>query len=170
MTDPITYFLLILKASFLSSGGLANLPSVHQDLIERRWAQEGQFVEALLIGQLAPGPSGLWVVALGYLTYGFTGAALAAAAIVIPPLLALPMNRLYRRLGDQPAVQGFIAGLILAAAGSVMAVMLGVLRAYGLDLATVVILTVSVALVGSRRVSRGAVLVLSAAAGVAIYR
>jgi len=170
MPDPLTYFLLILKASFLSSGGLANLPSIHQDFVERHWAQEGQFAEALLIGQLAPGPTGLWVVALGYLTYGFAGAALAVVAITLPPLLALPLDRVYRRLADQPVVQGLIAGLILAAAGSVMAVVVGVLHAYGFDVATAVILVLSVVLVGTRRLSRGALLVLSAAAGIAIYR
>lgn len=170
MTDPVTFFLLVLKASFLSSGGLANLPSIHQDLLDRHWALEGQFAEALAIGQLAPGPTGLWVVALGYLTYGFAGAALTAAAIILPPLLALPMDRLYKRLADQPAVQGFIAGLILAAAGSVMAVLLGVVRTYGFDVATAAILVISVLLVGSRRLPRSAVLVLSAAAGIALYR
>lgn len=169
MTDALTYFLLILKASLLSSGGLANLPSVHQDLVGRHWAHEGQFAESLLIGQLAPGPTGLWVVALGYLTYGFAGAALAAAAITIPPLLALPLDRLFTRLADQPVVQGLTAGLVLAAAGSVMAVVVGVLRSYGIDVATAAILVVSVVLVGTRRLSRGALLVLSAAAGVVIY-
>ena len=170
MTDPLTYFLLILKASFLSSGGLANLPSIHQDFTERHWADEAQFAETLLIGQLAPGPTGLWVVALGYLTYGFVGAGLAAAAIVLPPLVALPLDRAYRRVEERRVVQGFVAGLILAAAGSVMAVVASVLGTYGFDAPTFVILVVSVVLVGTRKLSRGLLLVLSAAAGIAIYR
>lgn len=170
MIEPLSYFLLILKASLLSSGGLANLPSIHQDFVGRHWAGEGQFAESLLIGQLAPGPTGLWVVALGYLTYGFAGAALAALAITLPPLLALPLDRVYKRLADQPVVQGLVAGLILAAAGSVMAVVVGVLHTYGFDVATAVILLVSVVLVGTRRMSRGALILLSALAGLALYR
>jgi len=165
----LLFFLLLLKASFLSSGGLSNLPSVHQDLISRQWAHEGQFVEALAIGQLAPGPTGLWVVALGYLTRGTAGALLAAAAITIPPLLALPMDRVYRRLANHRAVEGFVFGLILAAAGSVMAVLVGALKSYGVDAVTVFILAASVVLVGHRVLPRGLVLLLSAAVGVAVW-
>lgn len=170
MINAAVFFLLLLKASFLSSGGLANLPSVHEDFVGRHWAVQGQFVEALAIGQLAPGPTGLWVVALGYLTYGIAGAGLAAAAIIIPPMLAVPMDRIYKRLAHKPAVEGFIAGLILAAAGSIVAVLFGVLQSYGLDVATGVILLASIGLVGSRRLPRGIVLVLSAVAGVLVYR
>jgi len=170
MAATLVFFLLILKASFLSSGGLANLPSVHQDLISRQWAHEGQFVEALAIGQLAPGPTGLWVVALGYLARGIGGAALAAAAITIPPLLALPMDRVYARLANRPAVEGFLFGLILAAAGSVMAVLFGALDSYGIDAASLLILLTSVVLLGRRMVSRGWILVFSAAVGLLVYR
>ncbi|HEY5200459.1 MAG TPA: chromate transporter [Acidothermaceae bacterium] len=169
MAGNLLFFLLLLKASFLSSGGLANLPSVHQDLISRQWAHEGQFVEALAIGQLAPGPTGLWVVALGYLARGPSGALLAAGAITIPPLLALPMDRLYRRLANHRAVEGFVFGLILAAAGSVMAVLAEALRSYGVDLATVLIFTASVVLVGRRILPRGFILLLSAAVGFAVW-
>ncbi len=75
-----------------------------------------------------------------------------------------------RRFADQPVIEGLVAGLILAAAGSVMAVVVGVLRTYGFDVPTAVILVVSVVLVGTRRLSRGALIVLSAAAGLAVYR
>ena len=51
-----------------------------------------------------------------------------------------------------------------------MAVVAGVLRTYGFDAPTAVILVVSVVLVGTRRLSRGALIVLSAAAGLAVYR
>ena len=80
MIDGPTLFWLLLRASLLSSGGLGNLPLVHQDLLSRHWAGDRDFATALVIGQVAPGPNGLWVVALAFLIYGLPGAALAAAS------------------------------------------------------------------------------------------
>ncbi len=82
MIDGLTFFWLVLRASLLSSGGLGNLPLLHQDLLARHWASDRDFASALAIGQVAPGPNGLWVVALGFLVYGLPGAALSAVAVV----------------------------------------------------------------------------------------
>jgi chromate transporter len=76
--DPLLYFLLFLKASLFSTGGFSNLPSLHQDLVSADWATDTDFGEAIAIGQISPGPNGLWTVSLGYITYGIPGAALAS--------------------------------------------------------------------------------------------
>jgi len=65
MIEPLLYFWLILKASLFSTGGNGNLPSIHADMLARGWATERHFAEALAIGQIRPGPNGLWVVCLG---------------------------------------------------------------------------------------------------------
>ena len=77
------YFWAFLKASLFSTGGTGNLPSLHADLIPAHVATTQHFAEALAIGQLSPGPTGLWVVGLGYLTRGLAGAAMATAAPAI---------------------------------------------------------------------------------------
>src|SRR2546422_2464064 len=74
MINPFIYFLLFLKASLFSTGGFSNLPSLHQDLIANGWAKEVDFGQSIAIGQISPGPNGLWVISLGYLTYGYLGA------------------------------------------------------------------------------------------------
>ena len=93
MINPLIYFLLFLKASLFSSGGFSNLPSLHQDLIGDGWANEADFGQSVAIGQISPGPNGLWVISLGYLTYGLLGAVFALIAIVIPPFLGDPHFR-----------------------------------------------------------------------------
>jgi len=89
MIEPLTYFWLLLKASLFSTGGTGNLPSLHADLLARGWANEQQFAESLAIGQISPGPSGLWVISLGYLVDGLRGAVLTLIAISLPPLVVL---------------------------------------------------------------------------------
>ncbi|HEY6540725.1 MAG TPA: chromate transporter, partial [Ktedonobacteraceae bacterium] len=110
MINPLIYFLLFLKASLFSTGGFSNLPSLHQDLIANGWAVEADFGQSIAIGQISPGPNGLWVISMGYLTYGFLGASLALLAITIPALLVLVVSAGYARIEHRPSVQGAMRG------------------------------------------------------------
>ncbi len=169
MIEPLTYFWLILKASLFSTGGSGNLPSIHADLLARGWATDQQFAEALAIGQISPGPSGLWVVCLGYLTDGVRGGLLASLALCLPPLLVVAVDRLHRRHGDHPAMRGFVHGLGLAVAGNVLVIMVLLLRAHGFDLRSALIVAVSIALGLTRRVPVLVQLGLGCIAGLLLY-
>ncbi|MCG8350811.1 MAG: chromate transporter [Chloroflexales bacterium] len=168
MIDPLIYFWLLLKASFFSTSGLGNLPILYDDLIARGWASERQFAEALAVGQVSPGPSGLWVISLGYLTDGLRGALLALVAICIPPLAVLILDRLHRRVGDHPAMQGFVRGLSLAVIGIFVVVLYGLLRNNGINLVSLLIVLSSLALVLTQRVPVIVVLGLAGLVGVII--
>src|SRR6185436_8378534 len=87
--DALLFFWLMFKASLFSTSGSGNLPILHQDLLARGWATDRNFAESLAIGQISPGPSGLWVISLGYLLDGLRGALLTLVAITLPPLLVL---------------------------------------------------------------------------------
>ena len=65
MIDWLLFFWLMFKAALVSTSGTGNLPIVHQDFLARGWATDRQFAESLAIGQISPGPSGLWVISLG---------------------------------------------------------------------------------------------------------
>src|SRR5439155_6449046 len=78
MTDPISLFLICLRASLLSLGGSTALPALREDL--GGIVSDRQIVESLAIGRLSTGPSGLYVVSLGYFALGFPGAAVALLA------------------------------------------------------------------------------------------
>ena len=158
-----TYFWLLLKASMFSTGGMGNLPSLHNDLIARGWATEGDFGEALAIGQISPGPSGLWVISFGYLTAGVRGSLLATLAIVLPPLLVIAVDRLYARVQHHPAVEGFVRGLSLAVVGIFVVVLYGVVKGVGIDARSLSILAGAVVLSSMKRVP---VIAILAAAGV----
>jgi chromate transporter len=167
--EVITFFLLALKASLLSTGGLGNLPSLEQDLVSRRWASEGQFGAALAVGQVAPGPSGLWVVSLGYLAFGWPGALAALLAAAIPPLLIVPVDALRDRFGELPAVSDFVQGVSLAFVAVLPIVLLRLVFAHGFDSRALLIFLGAAALAATRRVPPVLLLALAAAAGVALY-
>ena len=169
MIDPGTYFWLALKAAALSKGGLGSLPSLQQDLTGRGWATNRQFAEALAVGQLAPGPTGLWAVALGFMLLGPLGAVLATVAITIPPLLTIPISAVHARYADLAPVRGAVRGLALAVGATIPVSLLHILGTYGLDWRAVVIIVASMVAI-SRRVPLLAVLGAAALGGALVYR
>ena len=163
--NPLALFGLVLKSSLFSTGGLGNVASLHHDLLAQGAAGEREFAEALAIGQVSPGPNGLWVVSLGYLVGGWAGAGASLVAICLPPLLVLVVDRLYRRFAHHPVVEGFLHGLSLALVGVFAVVLAGLLRAGGLTLPHLVICAASVALGATRRVPIVVIIGLAAVAG-----
>jgi chromate transporter len=169
VTDPLTTFVLVLKGSLLSSGGNGNLPSIHQDFITRHLANDGQFAASLAVGQIAPGPGGFWVVAFGYLVGGLTGGLVALVAVLLPPLLVLPIGHLHRRFAERPAVRGFTRGIVLAVAATVPLVFLRILGTYGLDVVALAIAAGSTLLIAINRIPVIVVIALGAIAGLLAY-
>ncbi len=168
--NALLFFWLFLKASLLSTGGLGNLPFLHKDLVDLGWAKESDFITAIAVGQVSPGPTGLWSISLGYLTFGWLGAALSLAALSLPPLLALVVAAFYNRLEAHPAVQDFTRGLGLAVVGLTFTVAIGLARSAISDWGGVVIALGALGLLLSKRVPVIVVLALAAVVGVVVYR
>ena len=168
--NPITFFWLFLKASLLSTGGFGNLPYLHQDLIGLNLATEADFLTAIAVGQLSPGPNGVWSISLGYLTLGWLGAALAMLALTLPPLLALGVASVYNRFERWQSVQDFVRGLSLGVVGLTLAVAYTLARSSITDWRELAIGLGALALAVSQRVPVVVILGLAAAAGWLIYR
>jgi chromate transporter len=168
--NPLTYFWLFLKASLLSTGGLGNLPFLTRDLVALGWAKDSDFVTAIAVGQVSPGPTGLWSISLGYLTYGWPGAALALGALSLPPLLTLAVAAFYNRIEKIPAVQDFTRGLSLGVIGLTLAVALGFTRTAITDWRGIAIAAAALGLALSKRVPVILILALGAVAGYLLYR
>lgn len=170
MINPLPYFLYFLKASLFSTGGFSNLPSLHQDLLGAGWAGEADFGESIAIGQISPGPNGLWVISLGYLTYGYVGAALALAAITLPSLLVLVVAAIYARIERQRWVEGLMRGVSLAVVGILLTICWTVMQQPGADWTGWLIAAAAFGLALSRRVNLVIILALAGAAGYLLYR
>ncbi len=163
--DWLTYFLIFLKSSLLSTGGRGPLPYLYSDLLAHGWAHESHFAEALTVGEISPGPNGLWVVSLGYLTGGLPGALLATLAIALPPLSVLLVARVYERLKSYPATAGVLDGLVLAITGSGIAVLYNLFVSNGVSAITLAIAVTTGVLALSGRVPTLLLLAGAAALG-----
>ncbi|MBV9227961.1 MAG: chromate transporter [Chloroflexi bacterium] len=170
MINPWIYFLVFLKATLLSTGGPGSIPILHQDIISNGWANEIQFGQAISIGQFSPGPTGLWVISLGYFTYGFWGAIFALVAVTLPPLLVLVVAVGYKRIENQEWVSSMMRGISLAVIGMSLTVAWSINNRPGVDWRSWLISAVALGLAASRRVHILIILALAGAMGYLIYR
>ena len=146
------------------------MPFLHRDLLALGWANESDFITAIAVGQVSPGPTGLWSISLGYLTFGWLGAGLALAALSLPPLLIVGVASIYDRMEKLPGVQNFSRGLALGVIGLTLTVALGLARTAIIDWRSVIIAVCALGLALSKRVPIILILVLAAVAGWLIYR
>ena len=163
------YFWLFLKASLFSTGGLGNLPFLIGDLVPLGWAKPADFVTAIAVGNLSPGPSGLWSVSLGYLTFGWLGAVLALFALSLPPLLILLVSASYNRIEHQSIVQDFTRGLGLGVIGLTIAVSWSLATVSIVDWKGVLIMLSALGLAISKKIPIILILLLAALLGSLIY-
>lgn len=138
--STVVLYLLLLKATVLSFSGLTSIPLIHDDLVvQRAVLTETQLNTALAIGQMTPGPVGLYVVIVGFFVTGLPGAGAGILALATPAVLAVPLMGAIRR-GRADVVSGAARGIVIAAS----ALTLGT----ALDLGRSAVTTVPVALVG----------------------
>lgn len=167
--DVILYFAIVLKAYLFSTGGFGPLPSLHADLLAAGWASERQFTEALAVGQLSPGPNGLWVVSLSYLVGGVPFAVAASIALLLPPMTILLVQRGYARIALHPATHGLLDGIVLTIVGIGVVILADLFRSSGIDIGTIVIMLASATLAITRRMPVNLILILAAIAGLVLY-
>ena len=115
-------FTFFLKAgAFVFGSGLAIVPFLYGGLVlQSQWLTERQFLDAVAVAMITPGPVVITAGFIGYLVAGPLGAALAAVAVFAPPyLIVLIAAPLYRRFTKNPYVNAFVKGVTAAAVGTI---------------------------------------------------
>jgi len=115
-------FTFFLKAgAFVFGSGLAIVPFLYGGLVlQSHWLTERQFLDAVAVAMITPGPVVITAGFIGYLVAGPLGAALAAVAVFAPPyLIVLIAAPLYRRFTKNLYVNAFVKGVTAAAVGAI---------------------------------------------------
>lgn len=172
MIEPLALFLSVLQAATLSVGGLSSLPLVREMLVVPGYVTETQVVESIAIGRLSPGPSGMYIVSLGYFALGWTGAAIALAASILPPLSLLVLVAFVRRWLLTPWAAGIIRGVALSTSGLLLATGVQLLAPGAALLAVppwqVALAVAALALTIQGRIHPGLLIVAGAVAGIVL--
>jgi chromate transporter len=162
-----------LKAGALIFGsGLAIVPFLREGVVEQRhWLTEREFLDAVAIGLITPGPVVITAAFIGYVVAGPLGAAVSTVAIFLPIYLGvvLPGPWFVRNREDR-RVRGFVAGATAAAAGAIGGATVVLSKGAIVDGPTAVIAVIALAFV-LRWKNREPLLVLAAAlAGIVLSR
>jgi chromate transporter len=115
--------LFFLKAGSLTFGsGLVIVPFLEQGLVqEYGWLDARQFLVAVAIGMISPGPVVITATFVGYLVAGFWGSLAATVGIFLPSFLfVLIAAPLLARYGKNRYVQGFVKGAYAAAIRTIL--------------------------------------------------
>ena len=108
--------------AFTFGSGLAIVPFLQQGVVrDFGWLTEREFLDAVAMGMITPGPVVITAVFVGYLVAGLAGATVAGLGVFLPPFLMVvlfaPWIMRYRK---HPIVVGFTKGATAAAAGAIV--------------------------------------------------
>jgi len=115
--------LFFLKAGSLTFGsGLVIVPFLQQGVVQQYgWMDERQFLIAVAVGMISPGPVVITATFVGYLVAGFWGSVVSTVGIFFPSfILVLVVAPLLARHRENPNVQGFVHGAYAAAIGTIL--------------------------------------------------
>jgi chromate transporter len=115
--------LFFLKAgAFVFGSGLAIVPFLHGGVVtEYHWLTEEQFVDAVAIAMITPGPVVITVGFIGYLIGGFPGAAVASLATFLPCYLFVILPAPYfKKIAKNTSIKAFVDGITAAVVGTLV--------------------------------------------------
>ena len=115
-------FLFFTKAgAFVFGSGLAIVPFLYSGVVkEYGWLNDQEFLDAVAVAMITPGPVVITVGFIGFLVGGFQGATIAAIATFLPCyLLTIIPAPYFKKHGKRPGIVAFVDGVTAAAVGAI---------------------------------------------------
>ena len=158
--------------AFVFGSGLAIVPFLYAGVVhEHQWLTERQFVDAVAVAMLTPGPVVITVGFIGYLVAGLPGACVAALGTFLPCyLFTIVPAPYFKKYGRRPALVAFVDGVTAAAIGAISGAAIVLAKRTIVDLPTAAIAAIALLLLWKVRKLPEPVIVAGAAiVGLAVY-
>jgi chromate transporter len=155
---------------FVFGSGLAIVPFLHGGVVgELHWLSDRQFLDAVAVAMITPGPVVITVAFIGYLVAGPAGAGAAALGVFVPcTLCVVLLAPHYRRHAEHRVIEAFVRGVTAAACGAIVGAAIVLGRRSIVDGPTLAIFAWVVALLAWRRIPEPLVVLGAAALGLAL--
>jgi len=161
--------LFFLKAgAFVFGSGLAIIPFLHGAVVlENHWLTELQFIDAVAVAMITPGPVVITVGFIGYLIAGFPGAVVASLATFLPCyLITIILAPYFKKIVKSGSIKTFVEGITAAVAGALMGAVIVIISRTILDIPTFLIaITTLLALVYYKKIKEPVIILLAAIVG-----
>jgi len=158
--------------AFVFGSGLAIVPFLYGGVVtEHQWLNDKQFVDAVAVAMITPGPVVITVGFIGYLIAGLPGATVAALATFIPCYLFTIIPAPYfKRYGKAPGVVAFVDGITAAAIGAIAGSVIVLAKRSITDVPTAMIAVLTALLLWRfKKLQEPVVIAAAAALGLALY-
>jgi chromate transporter len=154
---------------FVFGSGLAIVPFLHAGVVQQHhWLTERQFLDAVAVALITPGPVVITVAFIGFLVAGPLGATAAAAGVFAPVyLITILLARHYTRWKANRGVRAFVDGVTAAATGAIAgaSIVLGSRAITDVPTALIALATLGV-LLRARRIPEPVVILAAGLVGV----
>ncbi len=158
--------------AFVFGSGLAIVPFLYGGVVtEYHWLTDKQFVDAVAVAMITPGPVVITVGFIGYLVAGMSGATVAALATFIPCYLFTIIPAPYfKKYGKLPGVIAFVDGITAAAIGAITGSVIVIAKRSIIDIPTVVIALATIALLWKfKKLQEPVIVAVAALIGLVLY-
>jgi chromate transporter len=155
---------------FVFGSGLAIVPFLYGGVVQgHHWLTDRQFVDAVAVAMITPGPVVITVAFIGYLVAGVAGGTAAAMGVFLPVyLVVVVLAPSYKRWARNPQLNAFARGVTAAATGAIAGAVIVLARRSIYDLPTVLIAALSLAVLMKWKVPEPVIILIAAAAGLAL--
>ena len=167
----LTVFAYFAKAGlFVFGSGLAVVPFLYGGVVQgHHWLTDKQFVDAVAVAMITPGPVVITVAFIGYLVAGIAGATAAALGIFLPVyLVVVLLAPSYKRWAKNPQLNAFVRGVTAAATGAIAGAVVVLARRSVYDLLTMLICAVSLVVLLRWKIPEPVLIACAAIAGLAL--
>jgi chromate transporter len=158
--------------AFVFGSGLAIVPFLYGGVVEQfGWLNEREFLDAVAVALITPGPVVITTGFIGFLVAGFPGATIAAVATFLPCyLFTVVPAPWFRKHGKRPGIAAFVDGVTSAAIGAITGAVFVLGRGSIVDVTTALIAlaTVGLLLRFGRRAPEPLIVAVAAALGLAL--
>jgi chromate transporter len=165
-------FVYFAKAGlFVFGSGLAVVPFLYGGVVQgHHWLNDHQFVDAVAVAMITPGPVVITVAFIGYLVAGVAGATVAALGIFLPVyLVVVLLAPSYKKWAKNRQLSAFVRGVTAAATGAIAGAVIVLARRSVYDLPTILICAVSLAVLFYWKVPEPVLIASAAVAGLLLY-
>jgi chromate transporter len=169
-TLPNIFALFAQAGAVVFGSGLAIVPFLYGELVQHHgWLNDRQFLDAVAVAMITPGPVVITVAFVGYLVAGGWGMTVAALGVFLPVYLFVIIPAPYfRRYRSQPIVKGFVDGVSAAATGAIAGAAYVIATRAIVDAWTASIAAATVAILWRWKVPEIGVIAAAAAIGLAV--
>jgi len=157
--------------AFVFGSGLAIVPFLHGGVVtEFGWLSEHQFLDAVAVAMITPGPVVITVGFIGYLVAGFPGACVAALATFLPCYLFTIIPAPYfKKIAGNKSIKAFVDGITAAVIGALVGAVVVIATRSIVDIPTALIGVATVlALIYLKKLQEPLIILLAAVIGIGI--